>query len=482
MKWVRKAISVLIAIIMAATMTLAIVTPVSAQDTTPPTDPTGVVSTSHTPPRWSNDNTVDIIWTDATDDDSGLDGYSILWDTNPTTIPDSFTYKVNDGQMDSEVAEVNMTKTNITWELVEVLVNPNHESLEFYGGGATPGWYHEARYEGKLRIYYVSETSIGMDDRHVDNGFEYWNVTLQTAFDKPELVLTPGVTVYLTATFTHGGTVTDGNLGVQFWYSGDGISMQPNKASHYFPWSPEFGGYSSVTYSFVVPQGGEGDTILIYAGWWNAAPCYVAWVYEAIAEEKENQDPVCSFTVTPSDPTSDDTLYIKNTSYAPGGDELAYRWYIDGDYVGDKEDGVWPKPDPGTHIITLEVEDEWGGSSQCSQTITVTPCFQVILEHIFNAGVRIGWAHIHAYWYALAAKPPLSTSEVDNIIEDLTGLRDHLEASGFPFENYNAPIDSLIAELRTGVRSVDIPEGIGSLMVDPGHLQAQLRGWSCKVC
>ncbi|MBA7606991.1 hypothetical protein ES703_14143 [subsurface metagenome] len=57
-------------------------------DTTPPTDPTSVSSTSHTVSTWSNDNTVDVTWTDATDGGSGLDGYSILWDTSPTTIPD----------------------------------------------------------------------------------------------------------------------------------------------------------------------------------------------------------------------------------------------------------------------------------------------------------------------------------------------------------------------------------------------------------
>ena len=58
------------------------------KDTIPPSNPTGVSSTSHTLSVWPSDNTVDITWTDATDNTSGLDGYSILWDTNPTTIPD----------------------------------------------------------------------------------------------------------------------------------------------------------------------------------------------------------------------------------------------------------------------------------------------------------------------------------------------------------------------------------------------------------
>ena len=56
-------------------------------ETVPPTDPTGVSSPSHTVSTWSSDNTVDIGWTDATDATSGLDGYSVLWDTNTNTLP-----------------------------------------------------------------------------------------------------------------------------------------------------------------------------------------------------------------------------------------------------------------------------------------------------------------------------------------------------------------------------------------------------------
>jgi hypothetical protein len=65
-------------------------------DTTPPTDPTSVISTSHTPGVWSSDNTVVIVWTDATDNLSGLDGYSILWDTDNLTIPDQ-TQEIGEG-------------------------------------------------------------------------------------------------------------------------------------------------------------------------------------------------------------------------------------------------------------------------------------------------------------------------------------------------------------------------------------------------
>jgi len=58
------------------------------KDTIPPGDPGDVSSTSHTPGAWSGDNTIDITWTGAIDNLSGIDGYSIMWDTSANTIPD----------------------------------------------------------------------------------------------------------------------------------------------------------------------------------------------------------------------------------------------------------------------------------------------------------------------------------------------------------------------------------------------------------
>ena len=59
------------------------------EDLTPPTGPTGLASSSHTLNTWSNDAAVDVTWTAATDDDSGLDGYSVAWDHAPATVPDA---------------------------------------------------------------------------------------------------------------------------------------------------------------------------------------------------------------------------------------------------------------------------------------------------------------------------------------------------------------------------------------------------------
>ena len=63
----------------------------TTEDTVAPSGPTDVQSTSHNASGWSNDNTIDIDWTAATDPipGTGLDGYGIVWDTSPATIPDT---------------------------------------------------------------------------------------------------------------------------------------------------------------------------------------------------------------------------------------------------------------------------------------------------------------------------------------------------------------------------------------------------------
>ena len=57
-------------------------------DVTPPTIPTSLTSSDHTVNVWSNDNTISINWSGATDATSGLYAYSVLFDQNPTTLPD----------------------------------------------------------------------------------------------------------------------------------------------------------------------------------------------------------------------------------------------------------------------------------------------------------------------------------------------------------------------------------------------------------
>ncbi|MBU1044156.1 MAG: DUF2341 domain-containing protein [Candidatus Omnitrophica bacterium] len=64
-------------------------------DSVGPGNVSGLATNSHNNAisTWSDpqskDNTVSVTWSPAIDADSGLDGYSLLWDTNPTTIPDT---------------------------------------------------------------------------------------------------------------------------------------------------------------------------------------------------------------------------------------------------------------------------------------------------------------------------------------------------------------------------------------------------------
>jgi len=58
-------------------------------DTLPPTNPTGLSSPSHTPGVWSTSRQVQVVWSGAADDRSGVAGYSVVWDSAPNTLPDT---------------------------------------------------------------------------------------------------------------------------------------------------------------------------------------------------------------------------------------------------------------------------------------------------------------------------------------------------------------------------------------------------------
>jgi hypothetical protein len=54
----------------------------------PPTNPTNLDSQSHALGTWSTSNAVQVSWSGAQDEDSGLAGYSVVWDMAPDTLPD----------------------------------------------------------------------------------------------------------------------------------------------------------------------------------------------------------------------------------------------------------------------------------------------------------------------------------------------------------------------------------------------------------
>ncbi len=60
-------------------------------DTAPPSNPTDFSSPSHTLSTWSSNNAVQVNWSGATDNLSGVYEYCYKWSTSPTTIPDQAT-------------------------------------------------------------------------------------------------------------------------------------------------------------------------------------------------------------------------------------------------------------------------------------------------------------------------------------------------------------------------------------------------------
>ena len=58
-------------------------------DLIPPTNPTSLSSPSHTVGQWSASNRVQMVWSGAADEGSGVAGYSVLWDDRPDTLPDT---------------------------------------------------------------------------------------------------------------------------------------------------------------------------------------------------------------------------------------------------------------------------------------------------------------------------------------------------------------------------------------------------------
>ncbi len=59
-------------------------------DSVPPTNPTSISSPTHTPYVWSNNQYITVQWTGATDERSGIYGYSTSYDHNQYTIPDIY--------------------------------------------------------------------------------------------------------------------------------------------------------------------------------------------------------------------------------------------------------------------------------------------------------------------------------------------------------------------------------------------------------
>jgi hypothetical protein len=177
------------------------------------------------------------------------------------------------------------------WVLAETLINPDNAQTEFYGGGATPYWFSEPRFEGKHLKYAISEVTCRIDDREVDHGYVYYDVSIQVTHEKPPAMLVPGDTLVLEAVGSHDGTLNEGGSGtwMQFWYSSENMSVQPDTVFAYAPWAPNFDGIATATYTVEVPPASSGGEIALSASVWNSPPCLVTWRYRAVLRSEAGE-------------------------------------------------------------------------------------------------------------------------------------------------------------------------------------------------
>jgi hypothetical protein len=160
---------------------------------------------------------------------------------------------------------------------------------------------------------------------------------------------------------------------------------------------------------------------------------------------------------------------------------------LNGDYLLDDIPAglaVLTASKPGYLSETDSVDLLSGGTSTLDFQLApgVGPGEAVRLQDIFNAGVNLGWAQIHGLWRYHGDPPILHppdgpTTETE-IIADLNRLKAHLEASGYPFSDYEGAVDGMMASLQRNEDSLFVPTGCARLMT---QLQTQMGDAACLL-
>lgn len=89
--------------------------------------------------------------------------------------------------------------------------------------------------------------------------------------------------------------------------------------------------------------------------------------------QTRNRPPTVRLNLFPVSPTTADRVFFSADAADPDGDELTYRWYLDGDLQGfDGYNPSWDTPTAGQHTIKVLVSDGRGGEIEASLAFTVT--------------------------------------------------------------------------------------------------------------
>lgn len=132
-----------------------------------------------------------------------------------------------------------------------------------------------------------SETKFITQERYVDNGDEWYDLTIMCNFNTPPPVLEPGRPYTVTAHMSLNGTPAQGRggLGAQFWYAaqrGHQKIIEPRAVLAYAPGNPQHPGRTRMKWTITArTPDREGDPFDLYASLWHRPPCFVYWTYRA---------------------------------------------------------------------------------------------------------------------------------------------------------------------------------------------------------
>ncbi len=87
-----------------------------------------------------------------------------------------------------------------------------------------------------------------------------------------------------------------------------------------------------------------------------------------------NLPPTVALTYSPGSPTPDDIIYFEATASDPDGNQLTYRWFLNGvEQTRATAPSVqWANPTEGTHTMRVVVSDGKGGTAENTVQFTVS--------------------------------------------------------------------------------------------------------------
>lgn len=244
------------------------------------------------------------------------------------------------------------------------------------GRTASKVWSNHGTYDVKVRadtgIIRRDEygNPVSIRDKQTTNWSPSLTITILEVNNPPNIPSTPSGpssgTVGTSYTFLTSATDLDGD-NVQYLFDwGDGTeSSWTGLVSSGSQGSSSNTWYSPGAYSVKAQVKDEHGTT---SGW--STTTYIT-ILDGDNEGDKNKQPDASFTFSPSNPTTDDTIQFTDISTDSDGDISSWHWDFGDDYESLKQNPQHKYSYSGTYTVTLDISDNDGGTDSISKTITM---------------------------------------------------------------------------------------------------------------